>query len=224
MSSAESPVGNTGSAAAESPVFAGIETHTWPESPNFAEIEALAGIEAHRGELLVKVLESVVEEMPKVLPPVNVAFTVLKMFIIEAESRAFSEGSWCEHSQDIVGYEAQLFVWFEARACVSDPHDMAGDADVAAAPPGASEVCGGHGQSGVAGDYEFCTIPLLVVVRRSVSQEEMENLLSMAGYSALSPFMCIQCLLKLPADPQHRQNGDIFHGLPCSESTLQQRD
>lgn len=37
------------------------------------------------------------------------------MFIIEAESRAFSEGSWCEHSQDIVGCKAQLFVWFEAR-------------------------------------------------------------------------------------------------------------
>jgi len=52
----------------------------------------------------------------------------------------------------------------------------------------------------------------------------MENLLSMAGCSALSPFMCIQCLLKLPADPQHRQNGDIFHGPPCSESTLQQCD
>lgn len=51
----------------------------------------------------------------KVLPPVNVAFTVLKMFIIEAESRAFSEGSWRECSQDTVGCEAQLFVWFEAR-------------------------------------------------------------------------------------------------------------
>lgn len=47
---------------------------------------------------------------------------------------------------------------------------MAGDGDVAAAPPGASEVCGGHGQSGVAGDYEFCNISLLVADRRSVSQ------------------------------------------------------
>ncbi|CAM9562666.1 unnamed protein product, partial [Bubo scandiacus] len=60
--------------------------------------------------------------------------------------------------------------------------------------------------------------------RAGMRSEEMENLLSMAGCSALSPFMCIQCLLKLPADPQHRQNGDIFHGPPCSESTLQQCD
>lgn len=50
------------------------------------------------------------------------------------------------------------------------PTFMAGDADVAAAPPGASEVYGGHGQSGVAQDYEFCNISLLVADRRSVSQ------------------------------------------------------
>lgn len=39
-----------------------------------------------------------------------------------------------------------------------------------------------------------------------------------------------QCLITLyaqrllagmPADPHHRQNRDIFHGPPCSESTLQ---
>lgn len=50
------------------------------------------------------------------------------------------------------------------------PLCLAGGAGVVAAPPGCSEVSGGHGQSGAAGDYEFCNIPLLVADRRSVSR------------------------------------------------------
>jgi len=50
----------------------------------------------------------------KVLPLVNITVTALRLFVIETQSRTFSEGSWLQCSQDIVSCEAQLFVWFEA--------------------------------------------------------------------------------------------------------------